>query len=176
MHIKETTDLKDIFAVECAAFGHDEEAKLVEGLLKDSSAKPVHSLMAYDEERAVGHIVFTRIRLPEPYNRLAMSILAPLAVVPEYQKQGIGSKLVEKGLELLSGAGVDLVFVLGHIEYYPRFGFKPAGALGLDAPYPIPEEVAAAWMVLALSPGLIGVVKGKVICADALNKIEYWRE
>ena len=96
--------------------------------------------------------------------------------MPDIQKQGIGGRLIERGLQLLSRSGVDLVFVLGHPEYYPRYGFKPAGHLGFEAPYPIPDEHADAWMVQALRPGVIGSVSGKVICADALNKLEYWRE
>jgi putative acetyltransferase len=71
---------------------------------------------------------------------------------------------------------VDLVFVLGHPAYYPRFGFSPAGARGLDAPYPIPQKNAEAWMVRELRPGVIGDCSGRVICADALADPEYWRE
>ena len=103
-------------------------------------------------------------------------ILAPLAIVPDFQKQGIGGKLIEHGLALLSKSGVDLVFVLGHPEYYPRYGFTPAGQIGFEAAYPIPDEHAGAWMVQALRSGVMGTVSGKVICADALNKPEHWRE
>ena len=77
---------------------------------------------------------------------------------------------------LLSLLALKLVFVLGHPEYYPRFGFTPAGRLGFEAPYPIPDELAGAWMVQALRSGVIGIISGKVICADALNKPEHWRE
>jgi putative acetyltransferase len=83
---------------------------------------------------------------------------------------------IEKGLRHLTKTGVDLVFVLGHPEYYPRYGFKPAGHLGFEAPYPIPDEHADAWMVQALRPGVIGSVSGKVRCADELNMPEHWRE
>ena len=96
--------------------------------------------------------------------------------MPDYQKKGIGGKLIDRGLQLLTSSGVDLVFVLGHSEYYPRHGFEPAGSLGLEAPYPIPEEHKDAWMVQALRPGLLGSLHGKVVCADALDKPEHWRE
>jgi len=99
-----------------------------------------------------------------------------LAIVPDAQKQGIGGKLIEQGLEFLSKSRVDLVFVLGHPEFYPRYGFKPAGRLDFEAPYPIPDEHADAWMVQALKSDVIGAVSGKVGCADALNKPEHWRE
>ena len=72
--------------------------------------------------------------------------------------------------------GVDLVFVLGHPGYYPRHGFRTAGVLGFDAPYPIPAKDADAWMVQELRPGFIGKIKGPVACAAALDHPEHWRE
>lgn len=170
------SDLEDVLRVEREAFGQDEEAELVRDLLKDPSAEPMLSLLAYKEDRAVGHILFTASYLSDANMDVSAVILAPLAVVPEVQKQGIGGKLIEQGLQLLKKSGIDLVFVLGHPEYYPRFGFEPAGRLGIEAPYSIAEKDAGAWMVQALKPGLIGSVRGKVICADAMNKPEYWHE
>ncbi len=169
------SDLDIVLLVEKEAFGSEEEATLVQDLLADESAKPVVSLLAFQESRAVGHILFTRARL-EPDTGHSISILAPLAVVPDYHKKGIGGKLIEKGLELLTNLGVDLVLVLGHPGYYPRHGFQPAGRLGFEATYPIPDDKSDAWMVQPLSPGIIGTITGKVICADAMNKPEYWRE
>lgn len=168
-------DLPSVLSVERAAFGSDEEANLVDDLLNDPTARPLISLLALQNDRPVGHILFTTGRL-EPKASLSISILAPLAVVPDSQEQGIGGKLVEYGLRVLSRSAVDLVFVLGYPEYYQRYGFRPAGILGFDAPYPIPERNADAWMVRALQPGAIGTFGGKVICADTLNKPEYWRE
>jgi len=178
MYIREATDsdLNDVLFVEREAFGHDKEAELVRDLLYDHSAKPILSLLAFKDDRAVGHILFTMARLTKTQNTVSTAILAPLAIVPDAQKQGIGGKLIERGLQLLSKSGVDLVFVLGHPVYYHRYGFKTAGHLGFYAPYPIPDEHADAWMVQALRPGVIGSVRGKVICSDALNKPEYWRE
>jgi putative acetyltransferase len=169
------SDLDTVLSVEQAAFGADEEANLVRELLGDASAKPVVSLLAFQENRAVGHILFTKVRL-EPEAPLSMSILAPLAVVPDAQKQGVGGKLIEYGLHVLAQSGVHLVFVLGYPTYYARYGFQPAGKLGLYAPYPIPEKNANAWMVRALRPETIGLFHGKVLCADKLNRPEYWRE
>jgi len=178
MHIREATDsdMNDVLSVERLAFGYNKEAELVRELLEDPSAKPILSLLAFKNDRAVGHILFTAARLTKNQNTVSMVILAPLAIVPEAQKQGIGGQLIQKGLELLSIVGIDLVFVLGHPEYYPRYGFKPAGVLGFEAPYPIPDKHAEAWMVQALRPNVIGSVSGKIICADALNKPEHWRE
>jgi putative acetyltransferase len=169
-------DFNDVLKVEKEAFGYDKEAILVKDLLSDPSAKPLYSLIALNNEIAVGHILFTSARLEGTPNGASMSLLAPLAVIPDFQKQGVGSMLIERGLQHLTNAGVDLVFVLGHPGYYPRYGFKPAGVQGFEAPYPIPEEHANAWMVQELRPGVIGSVSGKVICADMLNKPEHWRE
>jgi putative acetyltransferase len=178
MHILEATDLdlNDVLLVERLAFGHDKEAELVRVLLSDPSAKPFLSLLAFKDDKAAGHILFTAARLTKTQKTASISILAPLAIVPDVQKQGIGGRLIERGLQLLSKSGVDLVFVLGHPEYYLRYGFKPAGHLGFEAPYSIPDEHADAWMVQALQPGVIGSISGKVVCADALNKPEHWQE
>ena len=178
MYIRETedADLSDILFVEREAFNSNKEVELTRDMLADPSAKPLLSLMAFIEGHPVGHILFTAARLLNASRRVAVSFLAPLAVIPKFQRRGIGGSLVKKGLELLSKSGVDLVFVVGHPEYYPRHGFTPAGKLGFETPYPIPEKQANAWMVQALRPDVIGFVSGKVICCDALNKPELWRE
>jgi len=177
MHIQEATpaNLADVLFVEREAFGKEKEAELTRALLVDPTAKPHLSLLAYVENQPAGHILFTTAVLSNaPHVRI--SLLAPLAVVPKFQRQGVGGALIKKGLELLSKQGVELVFVLGHPTYYPRYGFTPAGKLGFEAPYPIPEKHADAWMVQALKPNIIGAVFGKLICSDALNKPEHWRE
>ncbi len=168
------TDHADVLLVESLAFAEEDVASLVRDLLADPSARPLLSLLARDGERAVGHIMFTAARLEGASPELAVSILAPLAVVPDAQRKGIGGRLIEEGVRRLGESGVELVFVLGHPDYYPRHGFEPASGHGLAAPYPI--EPDAAWMVRALRPGIIGSVRGTVACADAMNKPEYWRE
>ena len=170
------SDLNEVLRVESRAFGQDEESELVRGLLNDPSAAPLLSLLAINDKQAVGHILFTRVGLAGAQEPVSASILAPLAVIPESQRRGVGGKLIEEGLRILSEMGVELVFVLGHPGYYPRFGFKPAGVLGFEAPYPIPEKHADAWMVRELRAGIIGSVRGKVVCADTLSRPEYWRE
>lgn len=172
----ESSDLEAVLKVERLAFGQDEEADLVRMLLNDRSAKPLLSLAAFRNDHAVGHILFTRVRLVDTSDEASAVILAPMAVIPEAQGQGIGGKLIREGLRLLAEKEVDLVFVLGHPEYYPRHGFMPAASLGFEAPYPIAEEHADAWMVQALRPDLIGRVTGTVVCADSLNRPEYWLE
>ncbi len=177
MEIRESlnSDYDSIMSILRVAFGSDEEANLVSDLLEDSTARPILSLLAFKKNSAVGYILFTKAQL-DSFPSISVSILAPLAVIPSYQRQGVGGLLVQYGLQVLADSGVDLVFVLGHPGYYPRFGFRPAGKHGFNAPYPIPEKNADAWMVLPLRPGKVDEYRGKVICADQLNKPEYWRE
>jgi len=168
------SDLEDVLEVERLAFGGGEVADLVRDLVDDPSARPLLSLLAWEGSRPVGHIMFTAARLQGARDDVTVSILAPLAVVPDAQREGVGSRLIQHGVRRLIESGVDLVFVLGHPGYYPRHRFEPASRLGLIAPYPIsPEE---AWMVRALRPGVLGRVRGAVACADALDRPEHWRE
>jgi putative acetyltransferase len=84
--------------------------------------------------------------------------------------------LIDAGIDALTSLDIGLVFVLGHIDYYPRGGFRPALPLGLCAPYEIDPEVADAWMVREVRGGLIGTVRGTVRCAETLMHPELWRE
>lgn len=170
------SDLPAVLAINRMAFGEDDEAALVQDILGDPSAQPTLSLIAFEDDRPVGHILFSRARLTEPDSSKSVVILAPLAVVPDAQRQGIGGRLIEGGLAQLSQAGVDLAFVLGYPAYYQRHGFQPAARCGLVAPYPIPEKDADAWMVQALREGVITTASGRVACCDALDKPQLWRE
>jgi putative acetyltransferase len=169
-------DLPAVLAVERAAFGRHDEADLVGRLVGDPSAGPVLSLIALVDGAAVGHVLLSRVSLAGAERRVAAALLAPLAVVPGAQNRGIGGRLIEAGVKRLAAAGVELVFVLGHPGYYARHGFEPAGRLGLEAPYPIAPEHADAWRVRALKAGVIGAVRGRVVCPDALDDPAYWRE
>lgn len=166
---------KIIFEVEKVAFGEDEVAVLADELMEDKTAFPLVSLLAFEGDQPIGHILFTKAAI-STNESLSTYILAPLAVIPEYQRKGIGGCLIEEGLKILKDMTVDLVFVLGHPEYYPRHGFNPAGQLGFSAPYPIPDKNADAWMVQALRPDIIGNCKGQVICSEKLDRPEHWRE
>jgi len=177
LNIRETTleDLKDILDVEGEAFQRESEALITRDMLSDPSAKPRLSLLAFVNNQPVGHILFTHGYIEENL-QINISFLAPLAVIPKYQRQGIGGALIKEGIKRLSKMGVDAVFVLGHPEYYPRFGFRPALNLGFQPTYPIPVEVTDAWMVLEIHPNIIGKISGKVICCDVMNKPEVWKE
>lgn len=161
------------------AFGKEkgpEIAELVSDILTDKTSLPNLSLVAVEKGVIVGHILYSKVSLKGAAHGLSCQILAPLAVLPSVQGKGVGQRLIEAGLNELKKGGAQLVFVLGHPGYYPRCGFIPAGELGFQAPYHIPEEHAGAWMVQELSPGNIGRMKGQVQCCHALNKPEHWRE
>ena len=173
------SDKIEIEKIHIAAFGEEKGpviADLVKGLLIDKTAIPILSLVAEANNRLTGHILYTKVEIANASEAVSAQILAPLAVLPDVQKTGIGCKLIHEGLEQLKKSGVELVFVLGHPTYYPRCGFTPAGELGFEAPYPIPEKYADAWMVLELKGGVIGKIKGKVQCSEVLDSPEHWRE
>jgi putative acetyltransferase len=179
IHIRETIadDFAAIMEVEKQAFGYDKEAKLVAELLADETGKPMVSLLAFCNEEPVGHILFTRAYLEEQPEQAMMHILAPLAIKPEYQRQGIGGMLINAGIEKLRAMGSQIVFVLGHKEYYPKYGFIPdAHRLGYPAPYPIADEYADYWMVQPICPTGFEIAKGKIRCCKELNKPEHWRD
>jgi putative acetyltransferase len=151
-------------------------AKLVNDLLNDETAMPILSLVAVANDKLVGHILFTKAVITKTVNLISAQILAPLAILPDEQKKGIGEELINEGLRLLKESGTELVFVLGHPTYYPRCGFIPAGAQGFEAPYPIPEEHAEAWMVQALNGDVLKNNAGKIRCSKVLNEPQHWRE
>lgn len=175
--IRETRadDVEHIMDVERRAFGYDKEACLVAELLDDASAKPILSLLAFDGDKAIGHILFTKATFQEQENSPLMHILAPLAVVPEYQREGVGGRLIETGLEILQQWGSKRVFVLGHKEYYPKYGFVPHAAhFGYLPPYAMPEENSEYWMYQSLSSNSV-MEKGTIKCSDTLNQPQHWR-
>ena len=182
MEIRKSTesDKYGIERIHIAAFGEEKGpviAKLVNDLLADETARPLTSLVAVKNNRLIGHILYTKVVITQTRHPASAQILAPLAVLPEAQQMGVGGRLIDSGLEILRNDGVELVFVLGHPGYYPRHGFKaPAGKLGFEAPYPIPEEHEDAWMVQELKKGVIGGINGKVKCSEVLNSPEHWRE
>ncbi len=181
MIIRQSTNLDkiDIETLQIKAFGKNKGpqiATLVNDLFDDETALPLFSFAAVENDELIGHILFTNVFVTNARESVPAQILAPLAVLPEFQKKGMGSQLIKKGLDQLRESGVHLVFVLGHPEYYPRSGFVPAGALGFQAPYPIPKEHADAWMVQELSFGAIEKSGGKVRCSEVLSQPEHWRE
>ena len=173
------SERKEILNIHNQAFGEDKDpeiAKLVDDLLNDITATPILSLVAIENERVIGHILYTKATITQTELAISAQILAPLAIHPDEQKKGIGEKLINEGIRQLRDHGTELVFVLGHPGYYPRCGFSPAGEKGFEAPYPIPEEHAAAWMVQSLNGDALEKAGGKVKCSNVLDEPQHWRE
>ena len=151
-------DVAAINHVNRLAFGQPDEAEIVARLRTSDAFIPELSIVAEDEGEVVGHILFTRVRL-DPPTRVRLISLAPMAVLPERQRQGIGSALVRRGLELARELGEEVVVLVGHPEYYPRFGFEPASGFGLTNPFPGTEE---AFFALALRDD-VPVPPGRIV-------------
>jgi len=146
-----------VYEINRRAFETDTEARLVEALR--GVEQPLISLVAELDGRLAGHILFTPVSLNGVFSGSRVMGLAPVAVLPEFQNQVIGSALVRAGLEACQATGTELVFVLGHPDYYPRFGFQPVAPLGLhykDA------QLDPYFFVLELAPGALKGVSGSV--------------
>ena len=133
------------------AFGQPQEAELVDALR--DHCDDVLSLVAVDGDDIVGHILFS----PAIINDVASMGLGPMAVAPERQRGGIGSKLIRTGLAKLEERGCPFVNVLGHPEYYPRFGFERASRYGIRCEWDVPDDV---FMVLVLDEAAMRGVSG----------------
>lgn len=144
-----------ISAVHRAAFGGELEAKLVERLRREGLA--LVSLVAIDVDEVVGHILFSELAVEIDGKPIAAASLAPMGVLPHRQRQGIGSQLVRTGLERLRQGIVAAVVVVGHPDYYPRFGFSAALARKLASPY-----AGEAFMALELTLGALAGSRGSV--------------
>jgi len=149
-------DRQAIWNVNRAAFESDAEANLVDAL-RDGGYVEV-SLIAKVDGEIVGHILFSRLPVVTRVGTVDAFSLAPMAVLPSYQRRGIGSKLVEAGLEACREKGHKIILVLGHPEFYPRFGFSAELARLLESPFGGVE----AWLAMELAPGALAGVEGRV--------------
>ncbi|MGL6173676.1 MAG: GNAT family N-acetyltransferase, partial [Cellulosilyticaceae bacterium] len=122
------------------------------------------SLVAKVEDRVVGHVLLTKMWVQEGEKCSEVLALAPVAVLPEYQSKGVGSKLIQAGLTKAKEFEYRGVIVLGHAQYYPRFGFKVASGYGINAPFEVPDEV---FMALELIPGGLEGISGMAVYSPA---------
>jgi putative acetyltransferase len=137
------------------AFGRDDEAILVDALREQGYSRV--SLVAVEDGLAIGHILFSDLPIVTQERTVPDLALAPLAVIPSRQRRGIGSALVQAGLRICADQGHGIVIVLGHPDYYPRFGFSASRARSLNAPFS-----GAAFMALELVSGALGGIVGEV--------------
>jgi putative acetyltransferase len=134
------------------AFGQDQESNIVDALRANGAA--LLSLVATVDDRVVGHIMYSPLFIGDNASGAA---LGPMAVLPERQRQGIGSKLIEAGNRKLKDAGCPFIIVVGHADYYPRFGFRPASEHGIKCEWDVPDDV---FMLLVLDQAKMEGVSG----------------
>lgn len=162
MLIREETknDYETVYEIVKKAFASAEHADgneqdLVEALRKGEAYIKELSLVAEMDDKIVGHILFTKIKI-EDETELA---LAPLAVLPEYQNMGVGIALIQKGHQIAQNLGYHYSIVLGSEKYYPKAGYIPAERYGIKAPFEVPTENFMAFQLQEKCPEMRGTVK-----------------
>ena len=148
-------DVEYIRYVNEQAFGRGNEAELIEKL-RNRGALTI-SLVAVQNGEIVGHISFSPVVIESEGSSFEVISLGTMAVLPTYQRKGVGSQMVRTGLEECRRLGHEIVVVVGHPDYYPRFGFVVAGPKGIDCEFKVPED---AWMILELREGALAGRRG----------------
>lgn len=160
IRVETAADVDAVRKLNKKAFKGKDESKLVDALRESEGYMPELAIVAELNGIVVGHILFSPIQIKEGDNAWPALALAPMSVHPDQQCKGIGTALVKYGLAEALRLGHKLVVVVGHPEYYPRFGFVPAGERGLRLPFECPPEV---FMVLELIPGALTGVGGEIV-------------
>ncbi|OAJ73820.1 GCN5 family acetyltransferase [Brevibacillus sp. SKDU10] len=141
-------------------YSDKKEHLLVNRIRKSDAFIPELSLVALNQAKdIIGHILLSKIKIVGGDNAVDSLALAPVSVAPEYQKKGIGSKLIHAALKSAKELGYHSVIVLGHKDYYPKFGFKPASLWNIQAPFEVPDEV---FMALEITDNSLENVQGVV--------------
>ena len=156
-------DIVAICALNSLAFGQEQEGQIVNALRRNAAAHL--SLVAIVEGKIVGHILYS----PATIGGLDGVALGPMAVHPDFQGKGIGSKLVEEGNARMKKEGCPFVIVLGHADYYPRFGFTPAGNFGISCEWNVPDDV---FMILVLDEARMRCVSGKALYRPEFSTVD----
>lgn len=135
-------DFGSVYEVNKLAFGRENEAKLVDLLRSSDAFIPELSVVAVSDNKIIGHILFTKIKIVSNNNEETGSLaLAPMAVTPEFQHKGIGGQLIQFGLAKAKALQHKSVIVLGHKHYYPKFGFTPTDKWNIKSPYNVPRKL-----------------------------------
>lgn len=158
-------DFQSVFQLIEKAFEKEEysdhkEQFLVERLRKSDAFIPELSIVAELDGKIVGHILFTKLKIKNDLNSFESLALAPVSVLPEFQEKGIGSKLILYGHEIAKDLGYKSVILLGHQDYYPRFGYEVCEKYNIKMPFDVPAENC---MVIALTEDGLKDVNGEVV-------------
>ena len=156
-------DLARIKEINDQAFEQEDEGRLINKLRQKDQFIPELSLIAEVDQNLVGHILFYPVKIiSEDQKHITLS-LGPMSALPEYQKKGIGSKLINEGLKRAKDLGFRSVIVVGNPEYYPKFGFTKASNWSIKVPFEVPDEVFMALEIvkgeLQDKPGIIDYPK-----------------
>jgi putative acetyltransferase len=163
-------------AIHEAAFGGRREADVVRSMHQLGRYSRELSLVAEQTDRVVGHAMFSHVGLQGSDRRVRrVTVLAPLAVDPNRQRQGIGAALVRRGLDLLESQGEPLVIVRGDLQYYGRFGFEPSAAFGIEPPFRVAEDHYLVKRLRTYDPSYRGVVRYPSTFASVGYPVE-WSE
>jgi putative acetyltransferase len=155
IRFEQDADRSRIRAVHQAAFGREDERRLVD-VLRDTDVV-IASIVAVADDRILGHALFSQVWIDSERGSRAIASLAPIAVLPGHQRRGIGSALMRRGIAACAGAGYGALIVVGHPAYYPQFGFDAAAVAHLESPY-----AGGAFMGLDLRPGFLASMRGTV--------------
>ncbi|PFK37453.1 GNAT family N-acetyltransferase [Bacillus cereus] len=147
-------------------FSDQKEHELVNRIRKCDAFIPELSLVA-EEKEIIGHVLLSKIQIVDGDQSVDSLALAPVSVVPDYQKKGIGSLLISNVLRKAKELGYHSVIVLGHKDYYPKFGFKPASLWHIRAPFDVPDEV---FMAMELKEHALQNVQGIVQYSEAFSE------
>jgi len=161
-------DYNGITRVNDMAFKRTAESKLVIELRKSKDFDSRLSVVAESNNEIVGHILLSPVSINSNGKSYKSLALAPMSVLPEYQKRSVGKLLVIYGLQMAKESGYESVVVLGHSSYYPKLGFKPASGWDIQSPFPAPDE---AFMAMELIPGSLKKLKGRVIFPAPFDKV-----
>ncbi|MEQ8524730.1 N-acetyltransferase [Gracilimonas sp.] len=148
------------------AFPSNAEANLIDKLREKLTN--FYSFVAIKDGEVIGHILFTPVYLDGPENNISIFGLGPMAVLPKYQKSGVGSKLVRRSLKFLKKQEIDAVVVLGHKEYYSKFGFESSAKYGVKSEFDVPDDV---FMIKFLNRDFKSILKGTIKYDELFSKV-----
>jgi putative acetyltransferase len=160
-------DIQAVHEVYIEAFGQELEADLVDQLRQ--RCDDLLALVAVMEDRIVGHILFSPAVIEGREQKIQGMALAPMAVLPELQRQGVGSQLVQAGIEALKQVDCGFIILVGHPTYYPRFGFVPASQYGIKSEWEVPDD---AFMVLVLDKSRRDALSGVAKYRPEFSEVE----